>query len=59
MVDKIDGWHEGTVNIDIGGGKYDTLTRTLSDKGVHQVSKAIKPDGVAYFTIYEGNRLRR
>ena len=106
MVDKIDGWREGTVNIDIGGGKYDTLTQALADKGVtsyiyepygrtnnenayilaqlqskelqgdtatcsnvlnvikeadvrdnvvHQVSKAIKPDGVAYFTIYEGN----
>ena len=106
MVDKIDGWREGTVNIDIGGGKYDTLTQALADKGVtsyiyepygrtnnenayilaqlqskelqgdtatcsnvlnvikeadvrdnvvHQVAKSIKPDGVAYFTIYEGN----
>ncbi|MBQ7022281.1 MAG: ParB-like nuclease domain-containing protein [Akkermansia sp.] len=106
MVDKIGGWREGTVNIDIGGGKYDTLTKALADKGVtsyiyepygrssnenayilaqlqskelqgdtatcsnvlnvikeadvrdnvvHQVAKAIKPDGVAYFTIYEGN----
>lgn len=106
MVDKIGGWRVGTVNIDIGGGKYDTLTQALSDRGVtsyiyepygrtnnenayilaqlqskelqgdtatcsnvlnvikeadvrdnvvHQVSKAIKPDGVAYFTIYEGN----
>ncbi len=106
MVDKIGGWREGTVNIDIDGGKYDTLTQALADKGVtsyiyepygrtsnenayilaqlqskelqgdtatcsnvlnvikesevrdnvvHQVSKAIKPDGVAYFTIYEGN----
>ena len=106
MVDKIGGWREGAVNIDIGGGKYDTLTQTLADKGVtshiyepygrtnnenayilaqlqskelqgdtatcsnvlnviketevrdnvvHQVSKAIKPGGVAYFTIYEGN----
>ena len=106
MVDKIGGWRVGTVNIDIGGGKYDTLSQALADEGVknyiyepygrtnnenayilaqlqskelqgdtatcsnvlnvikeadvrdnvvHQVSKAIKPDGVAYFTIYEGN----
>ncbi len=106
MVDKMSGWREGTVNIDIGGGKYDTLTQALANKGVtsyiyepygrtnnenayilaqlqskelqgdtatcsnvlnvikeadvrdnvvHQVAKSIKPDGVAYFTIYEGN----
>lgn len=110
MVDKIGGWHEGSVNIDVGGGKYDTLTRALADKGVtsyiyepygrtinenayilaqlqsnalrgdtatcsnvlnvikesdmranvvHQVAKAIKPEGVAYFTIYEGNKAGR
>ncbi len=106
MVDKMSRWREGTVNIDIGGGKYDTLTQALANKGVtsyiyepygrtsnenayilaqlqskelqgdtatcsnvlnvikeadvrdnvvHQVAKSIKPDGVAYFTIYEGN----
>lgn len=100
------GWAKGTRNIDIGGGRYDTLTDALATKGVesfvydpfnrsvaendvvlsflkardglgdtatcasvlnvikeqsirdnviHQVSKAIKPEGVAYFTIYEGN----
>lgn len=111
MVKKItDGWKEGSVNIDIGGGKYDTLSQALADEGVknyiyepygrtanenayvlaqlqsktlrgdtatcsnvlnvikesdiranvvHQVAKAIKPDGVAYFTIYEGNKSGR
>ncbi len=105
MVKERIGWREGTVNIDIGGGKYDTLTNALREAGVesyiyepygrtsnenayilaqlqnktllgdtatcsnvlnvikesdvranviHQVAKAIKPDGTAYFTIYEG-----
>lgn len=101
-----DAWKNGSVNIDIGGGKYDTLTAALQSKGVtnyiyepygrtanqnayilsqlqakmlqgdtatcsnvlnvikesavranviHQVAKAIKPEGTAYFTIYEGH----
>ncbi len=108
--DKLGGWQKGTVNVDIGGGKFDTLTQKLAEKGVtnyiyepfgrsinanayilaqlqarknlgdtatcsnvlnvikeaeiranvvHQVAKAIKPDGVAYFTIYEGDKTGR
>lgn len=104
MVKETEGWSKGTVNIDIGGGKYDTLTNALQADGVesfiyepygrtsnenayilaqlqsktllgdtatcsnvlnvikesavranviHQVAKSIKPDGTAYFTIYE------
>lgn len=108
--DKLGGWQKGTVNVDIGGGKFDTLTQKLAEKGVtnyiyepfgrsinanayilaqlqarknlgdtatcsnvlnvikeaeiranvvHQVAKAINPDGVAYFTIYEGDKTGR
>lgn len=104
MVKETEGWSKGTVNIDIGGGKYDTLTNALQADGVesfiyepygrtsnenayilaqlqsktllgdtatcsnvlnvikesavrsnviHQVAKSIKPEGTAYFTIYE------
>jgi len=106
MVKKAIGWIKDTTNIDIGGGKYDTLTRSLAEVGVtshiyepygrtsnenayilsqlqsgtmrgdtatcsnvlnvikesdvranviHQVAKAIKPEGTAFFTIYEGD----
>ena len=35
MVERIvEGWKRGAVNIDIGGGKYDTLTQALAEKGV-------------------------
>ncbi len=103
LVQKAEGWKSGTLNIDIGGGKYDTLTNALAKEGVqsyiyepygrtseqnadvlaflqagkrgdtatcsnvlnvikeaevranviHQVAKSIKPDGMAYFSIYE------
>jgi len=98
-------WRPGTVNADIGGGKFDNATAFLASVGVENlifdpynrtqshneqvttrlkatpadtatcsnvlnviaeaeareqviftVSQAIKPDGVAYFTIYEGNK---
>ena len=96
-------WKSGTTNIDIGGGKYDTSTNFMKDKGVTnvvfdpfnrdaehnrnafekiqskgdtvtvanvlnvikedvvrdnvilQAAKALKPNGTAYFGIYEGN----
>lgn len=98
-------WQEGSVNLDLGGGKFDNATEFLKGKGVEnlifdpfnrdaewnkriaeqvqaggvdsvtcnnvlnvidneasrenvilQASKAIKPDGVAYFYIYEGDK---
>ena len=96
-------WKSGTTNIDIGGGRYDTATNFMKDKGVTnvvfdpfnrdaehnrnafekiqskgdtvtvanvlnvikeagvrdnvilQAAKALKPDGTAYFGIYEGD----
>ena len=95
----------GTVNLDLGGGKFDDATKFLEEKGVKnlvfdpvnrsnshnraifdavrnggvdtvtcnnvlnviqeaeardnvilQAAKALKPDGTAYFTVYEGDR---
>jgi hypothetical protein len=34
IVDKHFGWKEGTINFDIGGGKYDLMTEKLLEKGV-------------------------
>lgn len=34
IVDKYFGWKSGTLNLDIGGGKYDLFTDALRDKGV-------------------------
>ena len=34
IVDKHFGWQENTVNLDIGGGKYDLMTEKLLEKGV-------------------------
>lgn len=100
---KID-FEAGTVNLDLGGGKYDEGTRYLAEKGVKnlvfdpvnrdsahnraifeavkngevdtvtcnnvlnvigeaaardnvilQAAKALRPDGTAYFTVYEGD----
>lgn len=101
---KID-WKSGTVNVDIGGGRFDTATEYMKSKGVEnlvfdpfnrgaahnkevaervrdnkvdtatshnvlnvidskdarenvilQAAKAIKPEGTAYFTVYEGDK---
>ena len=98
-------WQEGSVNLDLGGGKFDNATEFLKGKGVEnlifdpfnrdaewnkriaeqvqaggvdsvtcnnvlnvidneasrenvilQASKAIKPEGIAYFYIYEGDK---
>jgi hypothetical protein len=34
IVDKYFGWQPGTINFDIGGGKYDLMTRKLKEKFV-------------------------
>jgi hypothetical protein len=34
IIDKHFGWQPGTVNLDIGGGKYDLMTIELQKKGV-------------------------
>jgi hypothetical protein len=34
IVDKYFGWRPGTVNFDIGGGKYDLMTEKLKERGV-------------------------
>jgi predicted class III extradiol MEMO1 family dioxygenase len=34
IVDKYFGWQPNTVNLDIGGGKYDLMTEALKEKGV-------------------------
>jgi hypothetical protein len=34
IVDKYFGWKPGTVNFDIGGGKYDLMTEKLKERGV-------------------------
>ena len=34
IIDKHFGWQENTVNLDIGGGKYDLMTEKLLEKGV-------------------------
>jgi len=34
IVDKYFTWYQGTVNLDIGGGKYDLMTEALKEKGV-------------------------
>jgi hypothetical protein len=34
IVDKHFGWQANTVNLDIGGGKYDLMTEKLLEKGV-------------------------
>ena len=34
IVDKYFTWYQGTVNLDIGGGKYDLMTNALKEKGV-------------------------
>jgi len=33
-IDKYYGWKKGTINLDYGGGKYDTATEYLKTKGV-------------------------
>jgi hypothetical protein len=33
-VDKYFGWKPNTINLDIGGGKYDLMTNALKEKGV-------------------------
>lgn len=96
-------WHQGTTNIDIGGGRFNTATDYMKEQGVNnivfdsfnrdtehnrnafdkikakgdtvtvanvlnvikegeirdnvilQAAKALKPDGTAYFGIYEGS----
>lgn len=104
--DKLGGWEKGSVNIDIGGGKYDDFTQALEREGVtsylydpfarhaahnapvlrdlrrgrlkgdtvtcsnvlnvipeqtarfnviHQAAKSLKPDGTAWFCVYEGD----
>lgn len=37
IVDKYFGWERGTVNLDIGGGKYDLMTEALKEKGVENL----------------------
>jgi hypothetical protein len=34
LVDKHFGWKPNTINLDIGGGKYDLMTEALKEKGV-------------------------
>jgi hypothetical protein len=34
IVDKYFGWQQGTINFDIGGGKYNLMTEKLKEKGV-------------------------
>lgn len=34
IVDKYFTWYQGTVNLDVGGGKYDLMTEALKEKGV-------------------------
>ena len=34
IVDKYFTWYQGTLNLDIGGGKYDLMTEALKEKGV-------------------------
>jgi hypothetical protein len=34
LVDKYFTWYQGTINLDIGGGKYDLMTDALKEKGV-------------------------
>jgi hypothetical protein len=34
IVDKYFGWKPNTINLDIGGGKYDLMTNALKEKGV-------------------------
>ena len=34
IVDKYFGWKPDTINLDIGGGKYDLMTDALKEKGV-------------------------
>ena len=34
IVDKYFTWYQGTINLDIGGGKYDLMTEALKEKGV-------------------------
>lgn len=37
IVDKYFGWKSGTLNLDIGGGKYNLFTDALREKGVTNV----------------------
>lgn len=104
--EKFGGWKKGSVNIDIGGGKYDDFTQALDREGVrnyvydpfarhsshngpvledlrrgtlkgdsvtcnnvlnvipeqearfnviHQIAKSLKPEGTAWFCVYEGD----
>lgn len=34
IIDKYFGWNANTVNLDIGGGKYDLMTNALKERGV-------------------------
>ena len=37
IVDKYFGWQPNTMNLDIGGGKYDLFTDALKEKGVNNL----------------------
>ena len=37
IVDKYFGWKPNTINLDIGGGKYDLMTEALKEKGVENL----------------------
>lgn len=37
LVDDRFGWDEGTINLDLGGGRYDTLTDALEARGVRNL----------------------
>jgi hypothetical protein len=68
IVDKHFGWQPGTINLDIGGGKYDLMTNALKEKGVTNliydpynrslehnssvIRTILKVDGVQTATIY-------
>lgn len=104
LVDKRLGWKRGTINVDIGAGKYNTAEKFLLSRGVqcasydpynrtfeenmgaaiemvmgsatstvsnvlnvikdsterrgviYQAALAIRESGVAYFTVYEGDK---
>lgn len=37
IVDKYFTWYQGTINLDIGGGKYDLMTDALNERGVRNL----------------------
>lgn len=68
IVDKYFTWYQGTVNLDIGGGKYDLMTDALKEKGVENlvydpynrsmehnnnvINTVLRMDGVHSVTIF-------